>query len=65
MRFEPLQIPFSVTADGKEGTALGVFYAETDAGWPDAPKLTYLVTFPDEPRPRLVVDKEITAHRLS
>jgi hypothetical protein len=65
VRFEPLHIPLSVTVDGNEGTALGVFYAETDQGWPNEAKLIYLVSFPEEARPRLVGDDKITAHRLS
>jgi hypothetical protein len=64
VRFASFHTPLAVSVEGSEGAALGCFYAEVDSNWPNDAKLVYLVSFPREPRPRLVQAGEITGQRV-
>ena len=66
MQFVALQTRLTVTLDeGGEGTALALMYGEADPGFPDTPTLYYLVSFPGDPRPRLVNQEQIVKQRVA
>lgn len=65
MPFAPLQMPLMLSVDGGRSVrALGFFYDEGDDGRPDEGRLVYLVSFEDEPRPRLVDHDKVIGQRL-
>ena len=64
MRFASFHTPLAVSSEGGEGAALGCFYDDADPGWPNDVKLIYLVSFPRDPRPRLVPADDISAQRV-
>ena len=62
MQFIPLPVRLKVALEDSpqtEATVLALMYDEADPGFPTTPSLSYLVSIPGEPRPRVIPQDQV------